>query len=106
MREDSGVSAALINQLGHFTTPHLADGCLAANVPVRCGPSGLRPLISNMRCAGRVRPVRHVGSIDIFLEALEGTKPGEILVVDNGGRLDEACVGDIVALEVKAAGIA
>lgn len=30
--------------------------------------------------------------------------PGEVLVVDNGGRLDEACIGDIVLLEAKAAG--
>jgi 4-hydroxy-4-methyl-2-oxoglutarate aldolase len=59
-----------------------------------------------MRCAGRVRPVRHVGSIDVFFEALEGVTAGEILVIDNGGRLDEACVGDIVALECQAAGIA
>jgi regulator of RNase E activity RraA len=29
-----------------------------------------------------------------------------VLVVDNGGRLDEACVGDIVALEAQQAGIA
>jgi regulator of RNase E activity RraA len=49
--------------------------------------------------------VRHVGSIDIFFEALHGASPGEILVIDNGGRLDEACVGD-VALEMKAAGLA
>ena len=55
---------------------------------------------------GRARPVRHVGSIDVFFEALEGVKPGEILVIDNGGRLDEACIGDIVLLEAKAAGIA
>jgi 4-hydroxy-4-methyl-2-oxoglutarate aldolase len=92
-------------ELSNLTTPHLADGCLTANVPVRCSPSGLRPLVSNMRCAGRARPVRHVGSIDIFLEALQRAAPGDILVIDNGGRLDEACIGDIVALEAKAAGI-
>ena len=81
-------------------------GWLRANVPIRCAPSDLRPVLPDMRCAGRVRPVRHVGSIDIFFEALQGAAPGEVLVIDNGGRLDEACVGDIVALEVKAAGIA
>ena len=31
--------------------------------------------------------------------------PGDVLVVDNGGRLDEACVGDLVALEAQAAGV-
>jgi 4-hydroxy-4-methyl-2-oxoglutarate aldolase len=100
------LSNTAIDQLNHLTTPHLADGCLKTNVPVRCAPPALRPLAAVMRCAGRVRPVRHVGSIDIFFEALNGVDPGEILVIDNGGRLDEACIGDIVALEAKAAGIA
>lgn len=96
----------LIGQLDKLTTPHLADGCLRTGVPIRFAPSGLRPLATNMRCAGRAQPVRHVGSIDIFFEALDGVKPGEILVIDNGGRLDEACIGDIVVLEARAAGIA
>jgi regulator of RNase E activity RraA len=57
-----------------------------------------------MTCRGRARPVRHVGSIDIFLELFENVKPGEIIVIDNGGRMDEACIGDIILLEAKAAG--
>jgi regulator of RNase E activity RraA len=52
-----------------------------------------------------VSPAQHVGSVDIFLEALEGAAPGDVLVVDNRGRLDEACVGDLVALEAQAAGL-
>src|SRR5260370_26628294 len=91
---------------GTLTTAHLADGCLRTGVAVRCAPAGLRPVAPGMRCAGRARPARHVGSVDIFLEALETAAPGEVLVVDNGGRLDEACVGDLVALEVKTAGLA
>jgi regulator of RNase E activity RraA len=55
---------------------------------------------------GRVRPARHYGSVDIFLEALETASPGEILVIDNSGRRDEACVGDLIALETKLAGLA
>jgi len=52
-----------------------------------------------------VFPVRHVGSVDVFLEALECAQTGDVLVVDNGGRVDEACVGDLVTLEVKNAGV-
>jgi 4-hydroxy-4-methyl-2-oxoglutarate aldolase len=96
----------MINRLGDLTTPHLADACLKTNTPIRCAPAGLRPLVPDMRCAGRARPVRHVGSIDIFFEALGGSAPGDVLVVDNAGRLDEACIGDIVALEVRSAGLA
>ena len=34
-----------------------------------------------------------------FSKLFKGVTPGEVLVIDNGGRLDEACVGDIVAIE-------
>ena len=88
-----------------LTTAHLADACLRAQIPVRCAPALLHAVESGSRLAGRVSPAQHVGSVDIFLEALEGAAPGDVLVVDNGGRLDEACVGDLVALEAQAAGL-
>ena len=31
---------------------------------------------------------------------------GDILVIDNGGRLDEGCIGDLTALEARASGLA
>src|SRR5262245_25056028 len=96
--------AALFENL---TTPHVADACLRRGVDVRCAPWDLRPLSpSTSSMAGGVRPVRHYGSVDIFLEALEHARPGDVLVVDNGGREDEACVGDLIALEAKIAGLA
>jgi regulator of RNase E activity RraA len=100
------MDATLADRLSRLTTPHLADGCLHAHVPVRCGPAGLVPLGPAMRCAGRARPARHAGSVDVFLEALERAAPGEVLVIDNAGRLDEGCVGDLVALETRLAGLA
>jgi regulator of RNase E activity RraA len=88
-----------------LATAHLADACIRAQVPVRCAPAALCSVVSGSRLAGRVAPARHVGSVDVFLEALEGAAPGDVLVVDNGGRLDEACVGDLVTLEAQAAGL-
>ena len=88
-----------------LTTAHLADACIRAQVPVRCAPALLRALVPGSRLVGRAAPARHVGSVDVFLEALERAAPGDVLVVDNGGRLDESCVGDLVALEVEAAGL-
>jgi len=88
-----------------LTTAHLADACLRAQIPVRCAPALLHAVVSGSRLAGRVSPAQHVGSVDIFLEAFEGAAPGDVLVVDNGGQLDEACVGDLVALEAQAAGL-
>jgi regulator of RNase E activity RraA len=58
-----------------------------------------------MHCIGSARPVRHAGSVDIILEAIAAASANDVLVVDNEGRHDEACVGDLIALEVKQAGL-
>lgn len=89
-----------------LTTPHVADACMRLGVPVRCAPAGMRPLWEGLHLVGRARPARHAGSVDVFLEAVGNAEPGDVLVVDNGGRRDEACVGDLVTLEVGSAGLA
>ncbi|HUY51084.1 MAG TPA: RraA family protein [Streptosporangiaceae bacterium] len=89
-----------------LTTAHLADACIRAHLPVRCAPAPVHAVVPGSRLAGRVCPARHAGSVDIFLEAIEGAAPGEVLVADNDGRLDESCVGDLVLLEAHAAGLA
>lgn len=88
-----------------LTTPHVADACLRLGIPVRCAPADMRPLWSGTHLVGRVCPARHYGSVDVFLEAIERSSPGDVLVVDNGGRRDEACVGDLVTLETSRAGL-
>ena len=88
-----------------LTTPHVADACMRLGVPVRFAPPAITALWKGIHMVGRVLPVRHYGSVDVFLEALEGASRGDVMVVDNGGRIDEACVGDLVALEVAGAGL-
>jgi regulator of RNase E activity RraA len=106
LRIDAMDRQALARRFATLTTAHLADGCLRAQVPVRCAPAGTHAVTPGSRLAGRVLPTRHVGSVDIFLEAIERATPGDVLVVDNGGRLDESCVGDLVVLEAQTAGLA
>ncbi len=89
-----------------LSTPLIADACLRVGVPIRLSPPGIRSLQSGSRAAGRVLPVRHYGSVDIFLEAMEISEPGDVLVIDNAGRADEGCIGDLTALEAQACGMA
>jgi len=89
-----------------LTTPLVADGCLRADVPLRLAPPNLRAIPEGARVAGRVLPAKHQGSVDVFLEAFEACEAGDVLVVDNAGRLDEACLGDLTTLEAQAAGVA
>ena len=96
----------MLERFASLTTPHLADACLRAGVPVRCAPTGLRAAVPGMRLAGRVLPAVHAGSVDVFLEAVSAASAGDVLVADNGGRLDEACLGDLAVLDAAAGGVA
>lgn len=87
-------------------TAALADACVRLGVPLRVGPASLRPIAAHAPIAGPAMPVTHAGSVDVFLEAIDDAPPGAVLVVDNGGRDDEACVGDLVTLEAREAGLA
>ena len=93
-------------RVASLTSAHLADACIRLDLPVRCAPAGTRPVAAGARVAGRVLPARHTGSVDVFLEALEQAQAGDVLVVDNDGRTDHACIGDLVVAEAKAAGVA
>jgi regulator of RNase E activity RraA len=85
-----------------LSTPLIADACLRLNIPLRVAPTGIRPLRLERGIAGRALPVRHYGSVDIFLEAMDNAQPGDVLVIDNQGRMDEGCIGDLTALEAQA----
>jgi 4-hydroxy-4-methyl-2-oxoglutarate aldolase len=87
-----------------LSTPLIADAALRLKCELRIAPSGIRSIRAGMRFAGRVLPVRHYGSVDVFLEACEMASPGDILVIDNAGRMDEGCIGDLSTLEVQISG--
>jgi 4-hydroxy-4-methyl-2-oxoglutarate aldolase len=84
-----------------LSTPLIADAAIRLKCELRIAPSGIRSIHPGMRFAGRVLPVRHYGSVDVFLEACEMSSSGDILVIDNAGRLDEGCIGDLTTLEVQ-----
>jgi 4-hydroxy-4-methyl-2-oxoglutarate aldolase len=96
----------MLETFADLSTPLVADACVRCDVPLRVAPSGIRAVVAGGRIAGRVLPVRHYGSVDVFLEAFGRAEAGDVLVIDNGGRLDEACVGDLAVLEAEAAGVA
>ncbi|MER7751787.1 RraA family protein [Kitasatospora sp. NPDC097643] len=89
-----------------LSTPLVADACVRLGVGVRAAPVGVGAVAARGRVAGRVLPVRHYGSVDVFLEAYGAARDGDVLVIDNGGRTDEACIGDLAVLEARAAGVA
>lgn len=98
--------AALDERFAALATPLIADACVRLGEQLRAAPAGILPVLPGRRIAGRALPVRHYGSVDVFLEAYTRAAPGDVLVIDNEGRRDEACVGDLAVLEAGTAGIA
>jgi regulator of RNase E activity RraA len=82
----------------------VADALVRLALPLRVAPREIRAHVGT-RVAGRALPACHAGSVDIFLEALEQADRGDVLVIDNGGRTDEGCIGDLVAIEASTHGI-
>lgn len=95
----------LASEFSNLSTPLIADACLRVKVPLRVAPPEVRPLTQGMRIGGRVLPARHRGSVDIFLEVMKNAQQGDVLVIDNEGRSDESCVGDLTVLEARAWGL-
>ena len=100
------LTMTLHDRFADLSTPLVADACLRRGVPLRAAPPGISAVVPGLRVAGRALPARHYGSVDVFLESFGRAEPGDVLVVDNGGRSDEACVGDLTVLEAQAAGVA
>ncbi|MFF2924093.1 RraA family protein [Streptomyces celluloflavus] len=96
----------MLKAFADLSTPLVADACVRIGVPLRAAPPGIGAVVPGHRIAGRALPARHYGSVDVFLEACGQAGEGEVLVIDNGGRSDESCVGDLTVLEAESAGMA
>jgi regulator of RNase E activity RraA len=99
-------NGTLAEQFATLSTPLIVDAAVRLKYPFRIAPPGIAPVIPGTRVGGRVLPAKHFGSVDVFLEAMESAEAGDILVIDNGGRRDEGCIGDLTALEAQASGLA
>ena len=90
----------------NLTTAAVADACVRLGITPTVAPFELKPVLFGTRIVGPALPVTHLGSVDVFLEVIEDAEPGSVLVIDNGGRRDEACIGDLLTLEAKLANMA
>jgi len=84
----------------------VTDALVRLGLPIRIVPPSIGRLEPGPIVVGPVLPARHAGSVDVFLEALERARAGDVLVIDNEGRDDEGCIGDLVTLEAARADVA
>ena len=83
----------------------VADALVRLGQQVRLAPASVRRAFPGPPITGPAVPVRHFGSVDVFLEAYETAPQGGVLVIDNEGRDDEGCIGDLTVGEARLAGL-
>jgi 4-hydroxy-4-methyl-2-oxoglutarate aldolase len=75
---------SLYRAFAQLSTPLAADAAFRLKISFGIGPPGIRPITPSQRLPG---------------SAMQGARPVDVLVIDNGGRLDEGCIGDLIAIE-------
>ncbi|MGW1424535.1 RraA family protein [Bradyrhizobium manausense] len=71
------------------------------------GTRALRPFHGNARLIGTAITVKtRAGDNFMLHKAYELLRPGDVLVVDGGGDLNQALVGEIMMTRAKAMGVA
>lgn len=104
-----GTTLDLIERLERLDTCAVSDALDFLNL--RGTVIGIRPMWPCPKVAGRAvtvkivpagltRPEHHLGT-----PAVEGAEPGDVIVVDNGGRPDVSCWGDILSNAAQVKGI-
>jgi regulator of RNase E activity RraA len=99
----------IVEQLLKLDTCAVADGMdrlglTGATYGVR--PMWLCPKIVGRAVTMKIKPVgldkpkHHLGTLPI-----DAAQPGDVIVIDNGGRLDTSCWGGLLALAAKTKGI-
>ncbi len=108
-RQEIFLDSAVTTVAPHGTalpTAALWDAGVRLAAAVSLPPLPLLPAVAGMHCSGPLRHVAHTeGVVSIFI-GIDAAAEGDVLLVDNSGRTDEACVGDLVAIEARQAGIA
>jgi 4-hydroxy-4-methyl-2-oxoglutarate aldolase len=100
---------AIIERLAKLDTCAVSDAL--DSLGLKGATWGVRPLWQCPRIAGRAvtmkikpaglqQPTQHLGTAPI-----EAAKPGDIIVIDNGGKREFSCWGGLLALSAKLKGL-
>lgn len=92
--------ANLIEAFRSVVTPHISD-----NLQRLVGSTGLRPFHAGRKLVGTAVTVKsRPGDNLAIYKALMGMQPGHVLVVDGGGDLMNAVVGELILLYAQQRG--
>src|SRR5262245_20989002 len=87
-------SRALVAALAEMVTPHLSDNMSR----LRGASAALRPMHHSGKLAGPALTVKSTPGDNLMVhQAIDLAEPGDVIVVDAGGYLEQAIIGEIMA---------
>jgi RraA family protein len=93
----------LVAELGKMVTPHLSDSMERLYA---CGPQ-LRPMHKEGKLAGPAFTVRTAAGDNLLVhKALDMAAKGDVIVVDAGGWLENAIIGELMMSRARQRGVA
>lgn len=93
----------LVAELGRMVTPHLSDSMER----LYAGGASLRPMHKGGALAGPAFTVRTAPGDNLLVhKALDMARAGDVIVVDAGGQLTNAIIGELMATHARVRGIA
>ena len=93
----------LVAELGKMVTPHLSDSMERLYA---CGPA-LRPMHKAGKLAGPAFTVRTAAGDNLLVhKALDMAAKGDVIVVDAGGWLENAIIGELMMSRARQRGVA
>lgn len=94
---------ALVRQFAGLATPHLSDSMQR----LYAGGAGIRPMHREGTLAGVAFTVRTAPGDNLLVhKALDMAHPGDVIVVDAGGTLENAIVGQLMCTHARQRGLA
>ena len=96
-------SAQLVAEFARMVTPHLSDSMERLYA---CGAQ-LRPMHREGKLAGPAFTVKTAAGDNLLVHrALDTAQPGDVIVVDAGGVLDNAIIGELMMSRARQRGVA
>jgi len=96
-------SRALVAALAEMVTPHLSDNMSR----LRAAGAALRPLHKAGKLAGPAFTVKVAPGDNLMVhKAIDIAEPGDVIVVDAGGVVEQAIIGEIMASWAAKRGVA
>ncbi|MDR3280744.1 MAG: RraA family protein [Synergistaceae bacterium] len=76
---------------------------------VNSGLHGIKPIQTGLRLCGQAFTCMFAvsgGKKETNMDYLDDVEPGDVVVIDNGGKLDYSCWGDLMSMVAKRNGVA